>query len=773
MKICLKTRHHTQWSSLCLVLLMSLSAQIAQGQDDWSSWGGDLGNQRHSPLTQINTDNVSTLVPVWQYNMTKRGQPSRRARSTPLMVDGVLYLSFPYYHVVALEPETGEEIWEFTAPGDWNSAEHQTHWTGSSMRGLAFWPGDDTIPAQIVFGTEEGELISLNARTGIPNPRFGNNGTVNLKTEDVMNGFPNLHYGIGSGVSIYKHLVFTPVHNADEAGSKGPAGDTRAWDLRTGEHVWTFHSVPHAGEFGNDTWQNDSWRNVTGANTWSFFAIDEVRGILYMPLGSAQNDYYGMDRPGNNLFANSIVAVDAMTGKRLWHFQAVHHDLWDLDMPAPPVLFDVVRDGKTIPAIAVITKYPLLFIFDRVTGEPLYDIEERPVAVGSVPGEYYSPTQPFPVKPPPLGRLDFTMDDIATVTPEHTAACRELLESYDGGRNRGPYTPPSLEGALMFTHPSGGVQFSGATFDQSLGYYIINNAESGFVSQVELLQDGDSRGYVGPADAPLLYRHIRKPASVDGWPCWQTPWSTLTAVDVNTGEFAWQIPFGTVEGAPEGVATGAPASNAGGPTSTAGGVLFIGGATDRLFRAYETKTGKELWSIETEQWARANPITYMGKDGNQYVAVVAGTSLLSYALSSARPELVTSTSNQETTIWDGVYSDDQARRGQRVYQQACAQCHLQDLSGAATAPALIGQPFFNRWNNLSLGDMVSVIRATMPEDAPDSLSPAEYIDLSAYLLQKTTAPSGEIELPTEMDDLFNIIITEGDQQGANTPHVDI
>jgi mono/diheme cytochrome c family protein len=202
-------------------------------------------------------------------------------------------------------------------------------------------------------------------------------------------------------------------------------------------------------------------------------------------------------------------------------------------------------------------------------------------------------------------------------------------------------------------------------------------------------------------------------------------------------------------------------------------VLFIGGARDRLFRAYETKTGKELWSIETEQLANANPITYMGKDGNQYVAVVAGTSLLSYALSSARPELVTSTSNQETTIWDGVYSDDQARRGQRVYQQACAQCHLQDLSGAATAPALIGQPFFNRWNNLSLGDMVSVIRATMPEDAPDSLSPAEYIDLSAYLLQKTTAPSGEIELPTEMDDLFNIIITEGDQQGANTPHVDI
>jgi quinoprotein glucose dehydrogenase len=264
MKTSPNARHRTAWASLWMLLLAGLAVQPEHAQDDWPAWGRDLGNQRHSPLTQIDTSNVSTLVPAWRYSMTKRGVPSRPAQSTPLMVDGVLYLSFPYYRVVALKPETGDMVWEYTAPGDWNSPEHQTHWTGGSMRGLAYWEGDDKTPPQIVLGTEEGELISLDERTGVPNDRFGKDGTVNLKTPDVMNGFSDMHYGIGSGVAIYEHLVFTPVQNADEAGSKGPAGDVRAWDLRTGELVWTFHTVPHDGEVGNETWLNDSWRNTSG-----------------------------------------------------------------------------------------------------------------------------------------------------------------------------------------------------------------------------------------------------------------------------------------------------------------------------------------------------------------------------------------------------------------------------------------------------------------------------------------------------------------------------
>ena len=620
--------------SLWLLMLASLVAQPVQAQDDWPAWGGDLGNQRHSPLTQIDTSNVSTLVPAWRYEMTKEGVPSRPSQSTPLMVEGVVYLSFPYYRVVALEPETGGVLWDYTAPGDWNSPEHQLHWTGGSMRGLAYWEGDDITSPQIVFGTEEGELISLNARTGIPNARFGNDGYVDLKTPDVMNGFPTMHYGIASGVAIYKHLVFTGVHNADETGSKGPAGDVRAWDLGTGDLVWTFHTVPQPGEVGHETWLNDSWRNVSGANTWTFFTVDAERGILYMPLGSAHNDFYGVDRPGDNLFANSIVAVDALTGELKWYFQAVHHDLWDLDMPVPPILFDVERDGETIPAVGVMTKYPVLFIFNRVTGEPIYEIEERPVPEGNLSGEYYSATQPFPVKPPPFGRISFTMDDIATVTPEHTAACRELLMAFEGGRNRGPFTPPSVEGALVFPATGGGTEFTGGTFDPRLGYYIINHADTGHISRlISLGDDPDRSGYGGPPESRRLYWHAPARLAVDGWPCWQPPWSRLTAVDVNTGEIAWQIPFGTVEGAPPGVETGAPNSQTGGPTSTAGGVLFIGGATDRRFRAYETKTGRELWNVETEQVIRgANPITYMGEDGKQYVAVAAGTTLLTYTL---------------------------------------------------------------------------------------------------------------------------------------------
>lgn len=616
------------------VVLVSVPSIAGETEGEWLNWGRDLGNQRHSPLTQINIDNVASLQLAWRYRMTKRGVPSRPAQSTPLMVDGVLYLSFPYYRVVAIEPESGKELWSHTARGDWNSEEHQRHWTGGSMRGLAYWPGEKDIPPQILFGTEEGELISLNAKTGQPNPRFGVDGIVNLKTDDVMNGFPDMHYGIGSGVSIYKHLVFTPVHNADEAGSKGPAGDVRAWDLRTGEHVWTFHTVPRPGEVGHETWLNDSWQRASGANPWSFFTIDEERGILYMPLGSAMNDFYGIDRPGDNLFSDSIVAVDAMTGKLLWYFQAVHHDLWDLDMPAPPVLFDVKRGGRVIPAVGAITKFPLLFIFDRVTGEPLYEIEERPVPKGSLPGEYYSPTQPFPVKPPPIGRIDFTMDEIAQVTPEHTAACRKLLEGYDGGRNRGPYTPPSLEGALVFPSTGGGTEFTGATFDPSLGYYIINYADTGHISTLKRVADEpDRRGYRGPDESPRLYWHIVDRLSVNGWPCWAPPWSTLTAIDVNTGDIAWQIPFGKAKGAPEGANTGAPNSQKGGPTSTASGLFFIGGASDRMFRAFETRTGKELWSVQTDELINgSNPITYLGRDGKQYVVVAAGTSLLAYTL---------------------------------------------------------------------------------------------------------------------------------------------
>ena len=620
------------------LMAISLALPALYAQNDWPGWGHDGSNQRHSPLKQIDPTNVSKLAPAWQYSMKK--EPFKPAQSTPLVVNGVMYLSFPYYHVVALEPQTGKVLWEYTAPGDWDSPEHRTHFRGGSMRGMAYWPGDKQAGPQIVFGTEEGHLISVNAKTGKPNPGFGNEGIVNIRTPEVMNGFPEMHLGITSAPIVYKNLVFTGGHNPDLPGSKGPAGDVRAWDLRNGKLVWTFHTVPRPGETGNETWLNNSWKNVTGVNVWSFFTLDEQRGILYMPLGCAQSDFYGIDRPGDNLFSDSIVAVDAMTGKLKWHFQAVHHDIWDYDMPIPPILFDVVKDGKKIPAVGFMTKNPLLFIFDRVTGKPIYGVEERPVPKGDIPGEWYAPTQPFPVKPPPLGRIRFNYpDDLAKVTPEHEAGCRAFLEMYEGGRNKGPYTPPSEKGTLVVPNQSGGAEMMGGTFDPALGYYIINIANTGRISTLQKMDEylatatpEQKSRLIIKTELPSIYMHVGPTVGINGWPCWQPPWSSLVAVNVNTGDIAWSVPFGTAEGAPAGMNTGAPNSQRGGPTTTAGGLLFIGAATDRYFRAFETKTGKELWSVKTEELIQGNPITYMGKDGKQYVSVAAGTTLLTFKL---------------------------------------------------------------------------------------------------------------------------------------------
>ncbi len=611
-----------------LLSVVSLMLPALYAQNDWPSYARDPGGQRYSPLKQINATNVSKLVPAWSYQMKKEGQQFRLSQSIPLMVNGVLFLGYPLNHVVALVPETGKLLWEFTG-----KSEERTNL--GSMRSLAYWPGDQQTPPQILFGTPGGEMYSINAKTGKPNPGFGNEGVVNLRTPEIMNGFRNIRYGMNSSPFVYKNLVFTGAHTIDETGSKGPAGDVRAWDLRTGKLVWTFHTVPRPGEMGHETWLGDSWKKISGANVWTFFSVDAERGILYMPLGSVNNDFYGTDRPGANLFSDSIVAVDAETGKLKWYFQATHHDLWDYDMPVPPVLFDVVKDGKKIPAVGAMNKASLLFILNRVTGEPIFGVEERPVPKGDVPGEWYSPTQPFPVKPPPLVRMSFKYpDDIAKITPEHEAACRELLAKVDGGRNRGPYTPYSAQGSLAMPYILGGATWSGGAFDPTLGYYIINTTDSGEMAYIQQ-QDTDPRG---PPESPRLFG--RPPGvspftsgslSVKGWPCWQPPWGRLTAINVNTGDIAWQIPFGTMEGVPAGIKTGA-SSLGGGPMTTAGGLTFIGAALDGMFRAFDSKTGQEVWSVKTAEVAHANPISYMGKDGKQYIAIAAGSTFVTYKL---------------------------------------------------------------------------------------------------------------------------------------------
>ncbi len=610
-----------------LLLAVSLVLPALYAQNDWPTYAHDPGGHRYSPLKQITAANVAKLAPAWSYQMMKNEGQTRLSQSIPLMVNGVLYVGYPINRVAALEPETGKVLWEFAG-----KLIDPTRITLGSMRGLAYWPGDKQTPPQIVFGTPDGELYSINAKTGKPNPGFGNEGVVNLRTPEIMNGFPNIHYGLNSAPFVYKNLVFTGAHNIDNTGPKGPAGDVRAWDLRTGKLVWTFHTVPRPGEMGHETWLGDSWKRMSGANVWTFFSVDAERGILYMPLGSVNNDYYGGDRPGPNLFSSSIVAVDAETGKLKWYFQATHHDLWDYDMPVPPMLFDVVKDGKKIPAVGAMNKASLLFILNRVSGEPIYGVEERPVPQGNVPGEWYSPTQPFPVKPPPLARMSFKYpDDIAKVTPEHEKACLELLGKVDGGRNRGPYTPLSEAGALVLPNNFGGATWSGGAFDPTLGYYIINTTDTGWWLNTTRL-DSDPGA---PPDSPRLFGRPpgvpRQAVAVNGWPCWQPPWGRLTAINVNTGDIAWQIPFGTMEGVPAGIKTGA-SNLGGGPMTTAGGLTFIAAALDGMFRAFDSKTGQELWSVKTKEVAHANPISYMGKDGKQYIAIAAGSAFVTYKL---------------------------------------------------------------------------------------------------------------------------------------------
>src|SRR5450631_2929697 len=347
---------------------------------------------------------------------------------TPVVAGGMMFISSPYHKIVALNPENGQEIWNYGTPGNGLP----------SQRGVEYWPGDGSHPAEVLCGTRDGKLIALVAKTGKPVAGFGINGVVDMRTPAVTDGQEGM-LGMTSPPIMYKNLVITG-SIVPEFPGKGPWGDVRAWNVLTGKLVWTFHSVPRRGEKGHETWKDDGWKNRTGVNAWGFLTVDAERGIVYMPFGAPSWDRYGGDRKGDNLFSTSLVAADANTGKYLWHFQVVHHDIWDADMTSAPALIDVKQGGKTIPAVVAMDKVGMVFLLDRVTGKPIFGVEERPVPQSQVPLEHTSKTQPFPLKPPPLARMSMSAADIATVTPELEAACKKLLEGVQLG---GPYLPPS------------------------------------------------------------------------------------------------------------------------------------------------------------------------------------------------------------------------------------------------------------------------------------------------------------------------------------------
>jgi quinoprotein glucose dehydrogenase len=556
--------------------------------NDWPSWGGDAHGTRYSPLTQINAANVSKLQRAWTFHTGEELRKNNPAfEATPLLIHGVLYFNTASSRVFALEPEAGKKLWEYDA---------QAGATGprkaNVSRGVSYWEnGDDR---RILYATYDARLIELDARTGKPIRGFGDEGIVNLRT-GAADKFPDLKYSVTSPPAIFRDLAITG-SEVPESPGRGPSGIVRAYNVKTGKLAWTFHTIPQPGEPGNDTWEKDSWRDRTGANVWGLMSVDAERGIVYLPVGSASYDFYGADRKGANLYANSLVALDAATGQRKWHFQMVHHDIWDYDLPAQPVLF-AWKGG--VPAVAQVTKMGLVFVLNRVTGEPLFPVEERAVFRSDVPGEESWPTQPVPVKPPPLARVSITKDDLTTI-PESREYCRKL---FDGLVSHGLFTPYLKAPTLVLPGTLGGATWSGGSFDPKLGYLFVNTNETGAVGQIV---DGKRRNERG-SYARFWDEENRL--------CVKPPWGQLTAVNLMTGDFAWRVPLGIEP-------TGAP--NLGGSIATAGGVVFIAGTTDSRFRAFDSKSGKLLWETKLEASGHAVPMTFLGRDGKQYVVIAAG-----------------------------------------------------------------------------------------------------------------------------------------------------
>ena len=584
---------------LAAILLILCTSAIAQTAAEWPAYGRDPGGTKYSPLDQISTKNVSGLAPAWTYHT---GDPGGTWEETPIVTGGVMYFATQKNRVVALDSETGKELWTFD-PKTPRVSEH---------RGVSYWPGDGKTPPRVVLATAA-RLIELDAKTGKPASDFGDNGEVNLRI-GVADAYPSAHYSITSPPAIYKNLIILGP-STPEGPTHGPSGDTRAFDAKTGKLVWRFHTVPQPGEPGNETWGPDGWKDRAGPSQWGGITVDAERGLAFIPVGNPADSFYGADRKGQNLYANSVVAVDAATGKLRWHFQLVHHDVFDLDVAGPPALVEATVNGKRLPAVAEFSKNGMLFVLDRMTGKPVWGVEERPVPKSDVAGEETWPTQPFPVKPRLTSRLALTKEELSNISPAAHAYCMEQFEKF---KNYGPFTPFSAkEPRLSFPSTMGGGNWSGVSYDPKLGYIFVNFSNIGQTGQM----------VATPPGSPMPYRNqgaYARWVDEDGYPCNQPPWGELAAVDTHTGDVAWRIPLGAYDALEAKGVQGAGALNLGGSIATAGGLLFIAATNDQRFRAFDSQTGRELWSTKMDADGNATPITYAGRDGTQYVAIVAG-----------------------------------------------------------------------------------------------------------------------------------------------------
>jgi quinoprotein glucose dehydrogenase len=624
-------------SALCFAGATA-AAQTKPGE--WTAYGRDALGSRFSPLTQITRDNVSRLEVAWTFRTGEMDIPARQPakfEATPVMVDGTLYLSTPLGRVIALDPETGKQRWMYDAKVDGNRG-----WGDFANRGVSTWvdpraAAGASCKRRIYLGALDARIIALDARTGTLCRGFGDAGTVDLRRGLRNAPFEQQEYSLTSPPAIINGLLVTGSSVADNNRTNAASGEVRAFDARTGALKWTWDPVPRdSTDPAWSSWRGNMAHTTGAANAWSVIAADSARDLVFVPTGSASPDYYGGERVGDNRYANSIVALRASTGKVVWHFQTVHHDVWDFDNAAPPLLATITRDGRRVDVVLQATKTGQLFVLDRDSGKPVFPVEERPVPQSDIYGERTSPTQPFNTVLPALSPQRFSIDSVWAPTPELREAC---LASIRNLRNDGPFTPPSRRGTIVVPSNVGGAHWGGLAFDPARQIAVVPvNTIAARVQLIRLdeLDTLEARAnssrlgdqYTRMHGTPYVMRR-NMVTSVGGLPCTPPPFGALVGVNLKTGTLAWSVPLGDPAGVKPELAsllkTPAGTPNLGGPIVTASGIAFIGASMDRALRAFDVETGRELWKGTIPGGARATPMTFqVSPNGKQYVVIAVG-----------------------------------------------------------------------------------------------------------------------------------------------------
>jgi quinoprotein glucose dehydrogenase len=620
--------------AMCAASAAPPGRQSDEEEAQWGAYGGDPGGNRHSPLTQIDRRNVGQLKIAWTYRTGELGAGFARAdklafEATPVMVRDSLYLSTPTNIVIALDPASGQQRWRYDPRID-----RDRRYSEATSRGVSSWIDDDADPTapcahRIIMGTLDARLIALDGRTGRPCRDFGTGGKVNLNA-GVREGSTG-NYLVTSPPAIYRNIVIVGSAIGDNGGVEMQRGIVRAFDARSGKQLWAWDPIPTSdNEAARRGWQPKSAQRTGAANAWSVLSVDAGRGLVFVPTGSASPDFFGGERTGDNLYANSLVALHAETGAVAWHRQLVHHDVWDYDVPAQPMLIDIDRDNKSIPAVVQATKTGMLFVFDRETGEPVFEVVERPVPQSDVAGEVTSPTQPFPATPPLASHAAVTPQDAWGLTFYDRGKCRDLISRY---RSEGIFTPPSVQGTIQSPGFAGGVNWGSTAFDSERQLVIaaVNHVPM-VVTLVPRDQFDTARRsgswpdseFAAQTGTPYGMRRELL-ASPFGLPCTAPPWGTLAAVDLRRNAIRWQVMLGsTRDMTPWFIPSptlGMP--NMGGPIVTDGGLAFIGAAMDNYLRAFDVDTGRELWKGRLPAGGQATPMSYQ-VNGRQFVVIAAG-----------------------------------------------------------------------------------------------------------------------------------------------------